>query len=520
MHTSMIKSRHLGSASIAVALLAASATWADVHNHHSNDISEPVSVTLNVDATATAGGESQESAPSFGSYNHPIIATDNLVLGSSSQAGGGIMSSGSAQIDAKAQVMMTQISDDLVRWDVACEETGELSGGSAGSPVSTSFDITSALWYTVDLQEAQDIVFTVRYHYYSHTSLFFSEEDTMVVSGSVLAWDGAEPSVSGPASFASVSEGHYLNVYGEVWYWRISLPAGRWRLQATFNGAHIHESVTSEVAEKNIEYSYQASLRPSNPSYLLPDRVNYLEQGGAMLTASTSSEEKSDSDSVNQYNEAVQAGLGGDYMIAPWAYSDITATQYDMFWDDQGFYQTLDAHARFGADTAHPFQTSTIRGEVTSQPKLIMGTSGKRFEVSFSTEVVNEAWAVHKYHVEVTVEIHPEHPIEEIEPYWVSGDGRRFRFSVGNGNVSIRPLIELSHSLTAQGSMVESEPHEFVTMRVKFPFRSDLNSDGLVDGSDLATLLAKWGVEAIEADLNGDGVVNGEDLGIMLSEWS
>ena len=50
---------------------------------------------------------------------------------------------------------------------------------------------------------------------------------------------------------------------------------------------------------------------------------------------------------------------------------------------------------------------------------------------------------------------------------------------------------------------------------------ADFNGDGLVDGQDLARLLARWG--ACEGDcpedLNGNGFVDSPDLGIMLGYW-
>ncbi len=53
---------------------------------------------------------------------------------------------------------------------------------------------------------------------------------------------------------------------------------------------------------------------------------------------------------------------------------------------------------------------------------------------------------------------------------------------------------------------------------------ADLNGDGFVNGSDLASLLAAWGpcmdVNNCPADLNGDGVVNGSDLAGLLAVWT
>jgi len=46
----------------------------------------------------------------------------------------------------------------------------------------------------------------------------------------------------------------------------------------------------------------------------------------------------------------------------------------------------------------------------------------------------------------------------------------------------------------------------------------DLNGDGVVDGSDLATLLTNWNGSGA-ADLNNDGTVNGSDLAAMLINW-
>lgn len=49
---------------------------------------------------------------------------------------------------------------------------------------------------------------------------------------------------------------------------------------------------------------------------------------------------------------------------------------------------------------------------------------------------------------------------------------------------------------------------------------ADFNGDGLVNGIDLASLLAQWGVSAGPADLNGDGLVNGADLAALLASWT
>lgn len=47
---------------------------------------------------------------------------------------------------------------------------------------------------------------------------------------------------------------------------------------------------------------------------------------------------------------------------------------------------------------------------------------------------------------------------------------------------------------------------------------ADLNNDLVVDGTDLASLLAQWNADGA-ADFNGDGIVNGADLATLLAAW-
>jgi hypothetical protein len=46
---------------------------------------------------------------------------------------------------------------------------------------------------------------------------------------------------------------------------------------------------------------------------------------------------------------------------------------------------------------------------------------------------------------------------------------------------------------------------------------ADLNGDGSVDSSDLATILNSWG--GPKNDLDGDGVVGSSDLATLLNAW-
>ena len=48
---------------------------------------------------------------------------------------------------------------------------------------------------------------------------------------------------------------------------------------------------------------------------------------------------------------------------------------------------------------------------------------------------------------------------------------------------------------------------------------ADVNGDGAVNASDLATLLGAWGTNDCESDFNGDGIVNALDLAVLLGAW-
>jgi hypothetical protein len=63
----------------------------------------------------------------------------------------------------------------------------------------------------------------------------------------------------------------------------------------------------------------------------------------------------------------------------------------------------------------------------------------------------------------------------------------------------------LSANLVAEGTRV---------------LRGDVNGDGVVNATDLGTLLAAWGSSQASCDLDGNGTVNGVDLAILLTNWS
>ena len=48
---------------------------------------------------------------------------------------------------------------------------------------------------------------------------------------------------------------------------------------------------------------------------------------------------------------------------------------------------------------------------------------------------------------------------------------------------------------------------------------ADFDGDGVVNGLDLAVVLAAWGSSDPVADFNGDGQVDGQDLAVILAAW-
>lgn len=48
---------------------------------------------------------------------------------------------------------------------------------------------------------------------------------------------------------------------------------------------------------------------------------------------------------------------------------------------------------------------------------------------------------------------------------------------------------------------------------------ADIIEDGVINGADLAALLASWGTANAASDLNGDGNVDGSDLAALLASW-
>lgn len=94
---------------------------------------------------------------------------------------------------------------------------------------------------------------------------------------------------------------------------------------------------------------------------------------------------------------------------------------------------------------------------------------------------------------------------------------------VGIGRLfTSRNLSPGTHTITLTGydsalnSTVKTIPVTITPRALPGP---DLNGDGIVNGSDLGTLLGNWGGFGL-GDLDFNGIVDGGDLGILLGAWS
>jgi uncharacterized membrane protein len=80
-------------------------------------------------------------------------------------------------------------------------------------------------------------------------------------------------------------------------------------------------------------------------------------------------------------------------------------------------------------------------------------------------------------------------------------------------------------ALNAHGAIVgygfndEDDSTPFILHPVDSP-EGDINTDCVVDVSDLLLLLAEWGRPDSPADINGDGIVNTLDLTLLLDQWT
>lgn len=111
-----------------------------------------------------------------------------------------------------------------------------------------------------------------------------------------------------------------------------------------------------------------------------------------------------------------------------------------------------------------------------------------------------------------------------IEASFVSAPvASQWEFKLPAGSVG---RIEVYHYYSFEGVLQPGEQlstndRERLRIKIDFSNPADINGDDLVDGEDLTSLLARWGMpcQGCAEDISNDGVVSGPDLTLLLAGW-
>ena len=119
----------------------------------------------------------------------------------------------------------------------------------------------------------------------------------------------------------------------------------------------------------------------------------------------------------------------------------------------------------------------------------------------------------------VTADVNQDGSIDSDDDVWSERSFRVSEFVDPSSVFQCRFVV----SDAPNNSVTEAGVDEFtisqVTCEDSEPCAGDINGDSVVNGSDLAVLLADWGVIGSIADVNNDGTVGGADLAELLSNW-
>jgi hypothetical protein len=119
----------------------------------------------------------------------------------------------------------------------------------------------------------------------------------------------------------------------------------------------------------------------------------------------------------------------------------------------------------------------------------------------------------------VTADIDQDGDIDVDDANWSTRSFYVSEFVTPSATVQVRFRV----SDSPNNSVTEAGVDEFIIEKVicedEPPCIGDINNDGFVDGSDLATLLGAWETADPGADLNDSGNVDGADLATILGYW-
>ncbi len=90
----------------------------------------------------------------------------------------------------------------------------------------------------------------------------------------------------------------------------------------------------------------------------------------------------------------------------------------------------------------------------------------------------------------------------------------------GLGKATVIDRLEVRWPTSTITQVFENVPvDQTLHIEESLQITADLNGDGVVDGADLAALLAAWGSTSPTADITNNGIVDGADLAALLAAW-
>ncbi len=158
---------------------------------------------------------------------------------------------------------------------------------------------------------------------------------------------------------------------------------------------------------------------------------------------------------------------------------------------------------KFGANVA---RGGDIDGD--GVPDLIVGAPGNDADPAAPIDHTGRAYAISIARNEIIGTVTGTNEMDWLG--WACAGGEDFDADGLCDMFLGAPLASRDIPLAGRAFVVLSEP-------VLAPCPADFNGDGVVNGSDLATLLGNWGGAA--TDLTDDGVTDGADLAALLAVW-
>lgn len=213
--------------------------------------------------------------------------------------------------------------------------------------------------------------------------------------------------------------------------------------------------------------------------------------------------------SVHSEEFASSSDYYEDAVSESWAYGVINASVSGQTQAD-GFEFSL---ALEGLSDSYNGSTE-IKAETTAQYAFEIMEEARfgfiSWDWDFGPDVEMEAWLVN---------------LENGHSFFMNG----FDAADPDDNPTLQPgayMVELNVRTTQSGCEEDLELGGVIAVELSFscpyftPALGDINKDQVVNGKDLALLVAGFKDYSKDADLNEDGAVDGSDLALLLGNWS